>query len=112
MKLILITQLDLHSIPKVCARVFSIYSGKEVKRYYVENKINNDQKYTPYFGEASSEVLVFKDEIRVNFGKESFHYGVPYGYLPWGKTEHITYIQKISFHLKATVLIFMLFLWS
>ena len=94
------------------ARVFSIYSGKQVKRYYVKDNIFNDQKYTPYFGEAYSEDYVFRDEIHVNFGKENFSYGVPYGYLPWGKTEHITCIQKLPLKIRPTIIVFLIYICS
>ena len=64
------------------SKIFSIYYNEN----FIHLNIDYTQtigKVTPFFLEGTGDNVIYRDRIKVNFGKEKFKYKVPFGYKPW-----------------------------
>ena len=81
--------VELHTVGlgfDTYSRVFTVYYENQIQRFTIlsETKETKAHLYIGVSG-SSNPNANFIDTVSFNFGEKAFKYGLPYGYLPWGK---------------------------
>ena len=87
------------------SRIFSVFYKDQMFHFNISCE-SRDFTVIPYFLERTADGVEKQDTIYVNFGQDSFHYGVPFGYLPWQSTFYYgTCITKHHFLISTLLFI-------
>ena len=85
------------------SRIFSVFYEDQMFHFNISCQ-SKDLTVMPHFLETTG--IEKQDTIYVNFGQDSFHYGVPFGYLPWQSTFYYgTCIAKHHFIISTLLFI-------